>query len=109
MSNSFCDVDIVCKDRSRVSCHKIVLASLSSMLKVSLLSSGNNECAEIYLPEHDYSQVKPAVDQIYKTLAQTEGREAEIQAESNDLLHCLHIDILHDSSWNWFDNRWAES
>ncbi len=61
----FCDVKIVCRDRSEINCHKLVLAGLSDMIKEAL-EDVKDDVAIVLMPDQDSVDLVQCLDAMYK-------------------------------------------
>ncbi len=93
----FCDVDIVCKNQGEegggsVSCHRLVLASLSSFQEAFQTTDAEGERAVVYLLDANVDDVKRAISALYDFLAGQMSPEDFQEADVAGVFPSLGID-----------------
>ncbi len=91
----FCDLVFICKGGLSVTCHQLVLASLSKKL-ATLLKAANETMEEslntVHLPDLSYKEVQECVDFLYAILAIELPRETKITLKS-EVVKTMGLDL----------------
>ncbi len=91
----FCDLVFICKGGLSVTCHQLVLASLSKKL-ATMLKAANETMEEsfntVHLPDLSYKEVQECVDFLYAILAIELPRETKITLKS-EVVKTMGLDV----------------
>ena len=86
--SKFCDLNLVASGRENISCHKLVLCSLSTRLRsICLASEDAGDITYIHLPEFTHKEVRDVVDKIYENI----GR-SKVEMERSEVTTVLGIE-----------------
>lgn len=72
----FCDLIITCNDDQVISCHRLVLASVSNKFRTLLQISVDQEQSEIILPDYSSNDIQPFIDSLYEGTVSTSTPES---------------------------------
>ncbi len=107
VSGAFCDLDLVCgglqdvengsRDLRTVSCHRLVLSSLSPVVREALRggadpTSSSDPGVMIRLPDHGAEEVRRCIDAIYACLA-GEALAEDLVSGSSEIVAVLGVDM----------------
>ena len=84
----FCDLIIVCEENKVVSCHKVVLCSLSKKL-LSICNDFDQagDIAYVHLPDFSHKEVKETLDEIYACVG-----KKKVEIKSTNVISVLGIE-----------------
>ena len=84
----FCDLIIVCEENKVVSCHKVVLCSLSKKL-LSICNDFDQagDIVYVHLPDFSHKEVKETLNEIYASVG-----KKEVKIKSTDVISVLGIE-----------------
>ena len=84
----FCDLIVICADNRSVSCHKLVMCSLSKkLLSICTDEDQSGDLTYLHLPDFSHKEVKDALDMIYSNI----GKKM-VEIVQNDVLSVLAIE-----------------
>ncbi|XP_065567445.1 uncharacterized protein LOC136031689 isoform X1 [Artemia franciscana] len=85
-TDSFTDVELICKDGRKVKSHKVYLSAVSVFLRSLLLEHEDEELSQIHLPDYEYEDLVNMVLLIYSGVIYNERESIEcLQRLLNDL------------------------
>ena len=84
----FCDLIVICADNRSVSCHKLVMCSLSKkLLSICTDEDQSGDLTYLHLPDFSHKEVKDTLDMIYSNI----GRK-KVEIVQNEVLSVLGIE-----------------
>ena len=84
----FCDLIVICEENKSVSCHKIVLCSLSKkLLSICTDDDQVGSLTYLHLQDFSYKDVKETIDMIYANIG-----KKKVKIDMNEVISVLGIE-----------------
>ena len=84
----FCDLVVICAENKSVSCHKIVLCSLSKkLLSICTDDDQVGNLTYLHLQDFSYKDVKDTIDMIYANIG-----KKKVKIDKNEVISVLGIE-----------------